>query len=156
MRELDRTASVPKSVLHYELDKVRSLDLETSLSQSCSPKHESSGTKCQVNTLQTCAWYVFVGIYYHMLKQTIWLQLSFLILIGSRAPAPALPSKPSFLDNLETCLKLVLLNYITGWNLINTRKTGSFAFFYTWNFLFYFNKLASLISFFLSACKFLK
>ena len=31
---MDRTTSVPKSVLGYELDKVRSLDLETSLSQS--------------------------------------------------------------------------------------------------------------------------
>ena len=34
--ELDRTTSVPKSVLCYLLDKVRSIDLETSLSQSCS------------------------------------------------------------------------------------------------------------------------
>ena len=31
--DLDRTTSVPKSVLRYDLDKVRSLDLETSLSQ---------------------------------------------------------------------------------------------------------------------------
>ena len=37
MRELDRTTSAPKSVLHYELDKVKNLDLETSLSQFCSP-----------------------------------------------------------------------------------------------------------------------
>ena len=33
----DRTTSVPKSVLRYVVDEVRSLDLETSLSQSCSP-----------------------------------------------------------------------------------------------------------------------
>ena len=31
--KLDRTTSVPKSVLRYQLDKVRSLELETSLSQ---------------------------------------------------------------------------------------------------------------------------
>ena len=31
---MDRTISVPKYVLCYELDQVRSLDLETSLSQS--------------------------------------------------------------------------------------------------------------------------
>ena len=30
---MDRTTSVPKSVLRYELDKVRSLDLETSQQQ---------------------------------------------------------------------------------------------------------------------------
>ena len=35
---MDRTTSKPKSVLIYALDKVRFLDLETSLSQSCSPK----------------------------------------------------------------------------------------------------------------------
>ena len=35
---MDRTTSVPKSVLHYVVNMVRSLDLETSLSQSCSPK----------------------------------------------------------------------------------------------------------------------
>ena len=35
---VDRTTSVPKSVFRYEVDKVRPLDLVTSLSQSCSPK----------------------------------------------------------------------------------------------------------------------
>ena len=35
---LDRTSSGPKSVLRYKLNKVRYLDLESSLSRSCSPK----------------------------------------------------------------------------------------------------------------------
>ena len=35
---MDSTTNVPKSVLHKLLDKVRSLDLVISLSQSCSPK----------------------------------------------------------------------------------------------------------------------
>ena len=38
--------------------------------------YESSGIKCPVYALKTCSLYVFVGIYYHVLKQTIWLQLS--------------------------------------------------------------------------------
>ena len=39
MRLMDRTTSMPESVLHYELDKVRYLDLETGLSQFCPPKY---------------------------------------------------------------------------------------------------------------------
>ena len=38
--------------------------------------YESSRTKCPVHALKTCAWYVFMGIYYHVLKYTLWLQLS--------------------------------------------------------------------------------
>ena len=47
---MDKTTRVPKSVLRYELDKVRSHDLETSLSQSCSPK-KVAGSQDRVKCL---------------------------------------------------------------------------------------------------------
>ena len=53
---VDRITSVPKSVLRYELDKVRSLNLETSLSQSCSPLITWLVVKIELNIFKsTCS-----------------------------------------------------------------------------------------------------
>ena len=38
---MNRTSSVPKSVLHYELDKGKYLDPETSFTQSCFPNKKT-------------------------------------------------------------------------------------------------------------------
>ena len=63
---------MPKSVLRYELDKSQYLGLETSFTQSC--------VMSELLLMRSHK----PGIHYHMLKQTIWLQLKD-DLIGTRA-----------------------------------------------------------------------